>query len=140
MNALLVVLAAIAAEPIDHAFAARVKDYATAYQKSAGINGRVDPIKGLGSRYAFLIHPKTEKAPAAVAQSLQQWARSQNWRGRLVSMDFYDGYDGSEEAKKFINQEFPKIQDGRSMNLRAVRIDTTVIWGDGDAIERARDH
>jgi hypothetical protein len=136
MNALLIVLAVVSADP---AFAARVKRYAEGYRNDAAPTSRVDRLQGLACPCAFLIHPQTEKAPPAVKQPLAPWARSQNWRGRLVVMDFYDGFDGSEAAKQFIDQEFPKIQGGQSMNLRAVRIDTTVIWGDGDAIERARD-
>ncbi len=135
MNALLIVLAVVSVEP------GRVKRYAEAYQKSAGITGKIDRLSGLECQFAFMIHPKTERAPAAVDQPLREWARSQNWRGRLVVMEF-DGYPWlgkfDTPAQYFIEVVFPKIQGPQSLNLRAIRIDTTVIWGDGDAIERAR--
>lgn len=134
MNVLFVALAIVAVDP---SLASRVKRYAEGYQRSAVPAGKVDRLSGLDCVCAFMIHPKTERSPQPIKQSLRDWARSQNWRGRLVVMEFADEYGSDEKAKRFMEQ-WPTVQGGQSMNLRAVRLDTTVIWGDGDAIERAR--
>lgn len=138
MAAFFVVLACVAFDPSLPASPASVKQYAQHYAKTAAPKSRVDLIKGFDCQCAVLIHPSTERAPATLRGSVKEWAKTQNWRGRLVILEFYDGYDGSKEAKRFVDEVFPTIQGGQSMNLRIVRYDTTVIWGDGDAIERGR--
>jgi len=128
-----------AAKPVT--FADRVKRYAEGYAETAGLKAfKIDRLEGLDCGFAFLIHPKSERPPEKVKQPLIQWARSQEWRGRLVVMEFNDPEELGDEmvATRFVEQIFPQIQGQQSRGMRIFRIDTTVIFGDADAIDRAR--
>lgn len=130
----ILLLAQLSAE--DAAYFKRVERYAVGIQQQLVKDGRVDRLSGLeivhALRCAFLIHPAKEAKPKPLGKTpLADWVKSQNWRSRLVVMEFED----RDSAQAFIEGWFAALPKNLHP-LKARKIDTTVVWGHEDVIEK----